>query len=145
MVRIEEIIESETKNKDKYYKIKADDKTYSIFDKSEAFGQINDGKIKLGDEVKINFQTKKVGEKTYKNVVNFEKATESSSLKEETKAFKKFATDDRDVLIIRQVAMKVAAEVLKGMSVENPLNIKDFFNLAERIEKWIMRWKNDWI
>ena len=118
MTRIDELSEAKTKQKNElYFKIKAGGLTYSIFDKAEAFNQLKNKEIQVGDEVDIDFSSNKVGEVTYKNVNKFTKLNESVVSKPLTDK-QKYPTGphpkfDAQDIMIRQSATKNCAELAK--------------------------------
>ena len=75
MMKVEEISKIE-KNGKIFYKLKIDNKAFTAFDSSDAFKQLDEGKIKVGFDTKVNFtetpgtyQGKPI---TYRNINFFE-------------------------------------------------------------------------
>jgi len=144
MPKLEEVTETTSKNGKAYIKIKADGQIYSAWDNSKAHAQLTAKEFKVGDTVKLFYDSKTVGSNTYKNLTKLEVSDEKTPQPIVTKsapANPLRRSDDVQTMIIRQNALRHADELIKlQASISNEsVNMDIYFKTAEQIENWIRR------
>ena len=148
-MKIEEVSKI-SKNGKEFYKLKIDGKTFTAFDSSEGFKQLENGDVSSGDSCKVEF-TEKEGEYagkpvTYRNIVKFDAVEAGEPIKSSSSQASSVGSkpdwDAKDRRIVRMASISRAIEFY-AMNRENIANevISDesVLGMAKKFEEWVYR------